>query len=663
MSLFISDEDDSDIEPQSKRQKLDDSDLDLPDDYEDYDLSSESDLDWEEVPLDPLEPSATEPDSFNITISDKELRERANRNVERIRKIIEAKKRKLSLHNLSLVSYMLHGYSRNKLLNDPKALSTLKKLIPESLLTRVKKLRKSIKKSAPDTDVQLIYILKYLIKWFRLNFKITSNGLRVLGYLPTPLPQAGNNGNFDNYYLQNAPQFSDIKEFCRIVKKFTHNRDMGAQLFTGLLRALGFECRLVFSLPVLSSKDKKLQPKVDVDKLIRNKDYDLLYPYFWTELVNPINSSEIIILEACTFHDEDKRLTRINRYQKSLKNFCSIYYPVQDQFNQMDMTYVVSFDSDNHLLDVSSRYMKSISYRWFDRLDLRTESGRSFLLYQTLIRTLNKLVLENLLEIEALKFIGLNNYEIPKTKAGIKRNPNFTSTSTLRYDEIIDASTEPIGKILVDGKRVPIFFKNSIIVGKSEQQWKFLGRSILPDQREKYIKTTRALAPRTLNRKKLYSLNNGTDNVEVKLYSFNQTCPYIKEKITTGIDGTLILPRNKFGNLEIFRDSMVPDGCCWLKLSNIDTILNSRENTRKHNIQFVPVVTGFRFKKYGYAIPVKTGVIVLNHQVEQCKKFWLKMKINQYKLEQKQKQLLVLKGWNNILKRLRINSRLKRKYD
>ena len=119
MSLFISDEDDSDIEPQSKRQKLDDSDLDLPDDYEDYDLSSESDLDWEEVPLDPLEPSATEPDSFNITISDKELRERANRNVERILKIIEAKKRKLSLHNLSLVSYMLHGYSRNKLLNDP----------------------------------------------------------------------------------------------------------------------------------------------------------------------------------------------------------------------------------------------------------------------------------------------------------------------------------------------------------------------------------------------------------------------------------------------------------------------------------------------------------------------------------------------------------------
>lgn len=687
MSLFIRDDDSSDSEPHSKRQRtgsLSSESLDYLDhlfhldhltapqleelphgdygdynynDYEDYDLS-DSDLEWEDVV--PNSPQPPGPDSFNITIGPPQPSEQSQKNAERLKKIIETKKKKVSLHNLSLLSYIFHGYLRNKLLTNPKVLKTLKKLLPESILSRVKTLRKAINKKSPDADVQLIYILKYLIKWFRLNFKITCNGLRVLGYVPEKSFNRNYKG-FDDYFIQNSPHVTDVNDLIKIIKRFNHNRDMAAQLFTGLLRSLGFNCRLVFSLPVLSSKDKVLQPKLDKPKLTRNKDYDLLYPYFWTELINPINENELIILETCVFHDEHKRITRLNRTESSLNNFCPNYYPVSDQFNQMTMNYVVSYDSANHILDVSSRYMKNICYRWFNRLDLRTESGRSYLLYLSLIRILNRSKVCYLDELEALSYIGLNNYDIPQSKASIKRNPNFVTSSTLRYDEVIDKHhTNPISTVIIDGRRTPIFFKNTIIVGKPEQQWKFLGRSIIPDQIDNHIKTTNSLASRSLNRKRIYNLFDDSKPIPVKLYSFTQTCPYIKPKITYDIHGNPMIPRNKYGNIEIFKPWMVPDGCCWLKMTNIDTILNSRENRINHNIQFVPVVTGFRFKKYGYAIPIKTGVIVLNEQIQLAKKFWLQAKIKQQKFEQQQRKVLVLRGWNHLLKRLRIKARIEK---
>ena len=86
-------------------------------------------------------------------------------------------------------------------------------------------------------------------------------------------------------------------------------------------------------------------------------------------------------------------------------------------------------------------------------------------------------------------------------------------------------------------------------------------------------------------------------------------------KVTKTTDGKLILPRNKYGNIEIFRENMIPDDCVWLKLTNIENIL-------KNKAQFVPVVTGFAFKA-GQAIPVKQGVIVLKQDEIPIKKIWL----------------------------------------
>ncbi|CAH6723126.1 DNA repair protein Rad34p [[Candida] jaroonii] len=655
MDLFI-DESDSDSEPTFKRPSSFDSPEDTKrtkvesdHDFSDYELS-ESDLEWEDILPEVDEPNKPENDKrqdhFSIQLNDDSHKK------DRIRRIIENKNRKLTIHNLGLLSYMLHAHLRNKLINDKHVQKTLKKLLPEEVVKRVKKLKKSIAKEAGDCDVQLIYIVKYLIKWFRLNFKITCNGLRVLGFLPST--------NHDEYFMNNAPTFSNLKSFISLIKKFNHNRDFGAQLFTGLLRALGFEARMVFSVPVIQAKSKKYQPKLDRKKLETNRDFDLLYPYFWTELINPINPQELLVIETCTFHDEDKRLSRISRFSHSLKSHVPLFYPVQDQFNDMTMTYVVSLDNNNHVLDVSSRYMKNICYRYFHKIDLRMESGKSLLLYLSIIRMLNRDTLHDEgtvnRELDCLRWLGTHNYEIPQTKSAISRNPNFTTPDTLRYDEVLNGD-KPLTKVLISGVRTPVYFKSSVIVGKSEQQWKFLGRSVRPEHLDKFIKTTKSLLPRTIYRRRLYELNINNNQPElntVKLYSFTQTCPYIKQKV---IDGQL--PKNKYGNIEIYRDSMIPEDCEWLKLSDIEAILRDKSNT---SIRFVPVVTGFKFNKLGYAIPDKTGVIVLSEQSERAKKFWIASKIRQRKLQQKLKEEVALHNWYQLIKRLKIKKRLLKEY-
>ncbi|KAI5965612.1 uncharacterized protein KGF55_000974 [Candida pseudojiufengensis] len=636
--LFLESEESEYDEPPLKIQKTEYEEHDSRDLDSDSDLDSLNDSDFEDIVLQPLQQSqqnqATEQE-FNISIQSIDEEKK-----EKLRQLIRLKQQRVSLHYLSIVSYIIHARHRNLLLSDKRVHKALKKLLPEQLMKQFKKYKKQ-----PD-DVKFIYILKYLIKWFKKNFKWDSNGLRVLGYLPKKYKSTA------DYLPNNAKAIGKVNDLLQVIKKFRHNRDTGAQIFTALLRSLGFEARLVFSLPVLDTKNQtKLQPKLNQEVVKVNKDNDLLYPYFWTEVVNPEDPSEVIVLETQCFFEETKQLIRLKRYKGDVKNsYTDAFYPIDSQLCHMSMHYVLAFTDNNMIIDVSSRYMKNIAYRWFNRLDLRTELGRAALLLQSLIRTMNatKHYNEQLnLELDNLRSIAMANNTIPETYSAMKKSPNFITPSTLRYNEIIIPGTVPIKKIKLNTSKEPVYFKNYILVGKSEQQWKFVGRSIKPDQIDSYIKLAKA-TPRTIYNKRVFNLNNETNPElnSIKLYSFAQTCPYIKLKVENGK-----LPKNKYGNIEIFRPNMVPDECVWLRLSNIESILS---RTLAH---YVPVVVGFKFKS-GHAFPRKDGVIVLKKDEVPIKKLWLTGKIEEHKQLEEHKQIQLLKSWKSFLKMLKIQNRL-----
>lgn len=547
------------------------------------------------------------------------------------------KLRRVSLQYLLILCYTVNLYHRNRWLESKSLHKRLRGLAPKPLKKRAREL------SSVPSDELVVYVLKYAVKWFRRNYKLDSCGLRVLGYLGDQDPS--------KCYPQTASPISSLQDLKHIAKTFQHNRDTGALLFTALLRALGFEARIVMSLPLLSTKHDKKQPEFDREAVRRNKDNDLLYPYYWTEAVNPADPSQVFCVESTCFDDESKFVTRLQRFGPGTAH-TDIFSPKPDQLNKMPpMRYVVAFDKV--LLDVSPRYMRNVGYRYFKRLDLYTDVGKTALLVQTMIRSFNKSVEYDdatLKELDHLRNSALASFDVPTSFAAMKRSPNLVTPSTLRYNEVIDPRAVRVGLVKLKHHAEPVYSKTDTLAGKSVLQWKSLGRSVKREEIDKPIKTIR-VSPRTIYRRRLAV--EDPDLTRTNIYSFAQTCPYVKEEVREE-NGRKVLPRNRYGNIEVFRPWMVPDGTTWIRLSDCEKIFR-----RYATFEYVPVVVGFDFRsKVGTAIPQKHGVIVLEEDEVLAKKVWLAGKMVLHKEESNRRTAVQLAAWQRLLRMLRIKRRV-----
>jgi xeroderma pigmentosum group C-complementing protein len=96
----------------------------------------------------------------------------------------------------------------------------------------------------------LFRLLRSLSAWWRKRFRVTAPGLRKLGYMQTrrcaSLIKGYNDGGINpNRY---GERISTLQWFRLHAQQCTGSRDVGAQLFTCLLRALGLEARMVANL-------------------------------------------------------------------------------------------------------------------------------------------------------------------------------------------------------------------------------------------------------------------------------------------------------------------------------------------------------------------------------------------------------------------------------
>ncbi|KAI5208068.1 hypothetical protein AUEXF2481DRAFT_7912 [Aureobasidium subglaciale EXF-2481] len=96
----------------------------------------------------------------------------------------------------------------------------------------------------------LLRLLKVLTAYWRKRFNVTAPGIRKQGYLPQRLityeikAWDKNKSNFERH----GERIENIDEFRKCAKACRGSRDVGAQLFTALIRAIGIESRMVASL-------------------------------------------------------------------------------------------------------------------------------------------------------------------------------------------------------------------------------------------------------------------------------------------------------------------------------------------------------------------------------------------------------------------------------
>ena len=93
-------------------------------------------------------------------------------------------------------------------------------------------------------------LLKELSKFWKKRFTVTAPSLRKQGYKPPAMLEkelrSFQNSKHDS--KEHGEKVEGIKEFRRLARKCEGSRDVGAQLFTALVRGLGIEARLVASL-------------------------------------------------------------------------------------------------------------------------------------------------------------------------------------------------------------------------------------------------------------------------------------------------------------------------------------------------------------------------------------------------------------------------------
>ena len=136
------------------------------------------------------------------------------------------------------------------------------------------------------------------------------------------------------------------------------------------------------------------------------------------------------------------------------------------------------------------------------------------------------------------------------------------------------------------------------------------------------------------------------------LYGYWQTKSF-QNKLNP--DGSI--PENDHGNIEIFRDSDVPEGTQWLKIKR------GRFICKKLGIDYKEAMTGFESGAHGMSYPVIDGVIVHDKDVDKVIQTSDRMEKERIAREIKRKQNEAKNTWKLLIKKVCVKRYTSRLFD
>ncbi|RMZ83277.1 hypothetical protein DV738_g1397, partial [Chaetothyriales sp. CBS 135597] len=350
--------------------------------------------------------------------------------------------------------------------------------------------------------------------------------------------------------MDEAEDMVDLDDFKTAAHTRSGSRDLGAQLFCALLRACAVDTRLVCSLQVLPfSAVSAAQQQTGTEEASESP-----YPIFWVEVFSPAISTWIPV-DPLVRHTINKPKTGFEP-------------PASDALNAM--SYVIAFEGDDgSARDVTRRYAQ-----WFNAKTRKTrvestKGGAEW--YASVMGFFAKPFQEDRDAIEDIELARRNELEgMPKSIQDFKGHPLYVLERHLRQNE----------KRLL----VPVFRRKDVHICRSADAWYRRGRDVLPGE-----------AP----------LKHAVRRNQ-PLYAEFQTQLYHPPPVTI-TDGRI--PRNAFGNLDVYVPSMIPAGAIHVRHPL------AAKAARVLGIDYADAVTGFEFKgRHGTAV-IDGVVVSATHRV------------------------------------------------
>ena len=753
---------------------------------DDPDDQDEDDMDWEDAILD--QPSSAlashNPEIGDISVS-------INDDGSYIQPMVSAaiskkgpskrdRQIRIETHRLHVLTLMWHNTVRNSWLNDKQvqqallaglnegvkreitrwkeAMGTLSKEELDERKKQAAKKNKGQRRSKGKQNVErdwaataehleqgvpnlshgdpLLRLLKVIAAYWRKRFSITAPGLRKQGYKQlSRLRDEVRAWNKDRHdHESHGERIESVEHFRELARKCEGSRDVGAQLFVALLRAIGVETRLVASLQPAGfgwSKGEEADPKKpkkenqsnpanirstsdglerkipkkpnhkskpitldsdsslssapsDLDetkqedddlsvielsppskKPIKKYDRDLAFPTYWAEVCSPVSHKVIPIdpIVLSTIASNDELLQTFEPRGKKA-----------DRAKQV-MCYTVAFSADGTAKDCTVRYLKkhqlpgkTKGVRFpVEKVPVYDHRGKvkkyeEYDWFRTVMSLYDRPEQKRTAVDDLEDQTDLKPYQPAKEKKGVekeslqwyKQSAEFVLEFHLRREEAIKPGARPV-KTFTAGqgdkaKEHTVFRRQDVATCKTVESWHKSGRDIqVGEQPIKYV-PMRAV---TLVRKREMEDAERETGEKLKqgLYSEDQTDWIIPPPIENGM-----IPKNAFGNMDVYTPTMVPQGAIHLPLKGTAKIC------RKLNIDYAEACTGFEFGKQR-AVPVLTGVVVAEENAELVKEAWAAEQKEIKRKEDTKRTAMALHWWRKMVFGLRIIERMKAEYE
>lgn len=311
------------------------------------------------------------------------------------------------------------------------------------------------------------------------------------------------------------------------------------------------------------------------------------------------------------------------------------------------MTYVVAFEEDASARDVTRRYAKAFNAKTRKMRVESTKDGERW--WARTMSFYEKPFLEDRDEVEISELTAKTAAEpMPRNVQDFKDHPIYAIERQLRRNEVVFPK-RVIGQVGLgksgskDQVLVPVYRRSDVHVVRSADKWYRLGRDIkMGEQPLKRVRTNRRTDVR-------FSEDEQDNEIstEIPLYAYFQTEIFTPPPVVQGK-----VPKNSYGNLDVYVPSMVPPGGVHIKHPQ------AAHAARVLGIDYADAVTGFDFKgRHGTA--VLQGVIVASEYQEAIEEVLDHLEDERRQADSKEKSTEMLRLWKHFLLKLRIAERVK----
>ncbi|KAK0641700.1 Rad4 transglutaminase-like domain-containing protein [Cercophora newfieldiana] len=579
----------------------------------------------------------------------------------------------------------------------------------------------------------LFRLMKALSSWWKQRFTITAPGLRKVGYMSLErldrLTKAFKQDENDPEKF--GERIRTLEEFRKCAEECAGSRDVGAQLFTALLRGLGLEGRMVASLQplgfgwnkleeaepekesnglgkiseeVASENTKKptetVEPKrkqrgrprkvpdpdfdselhADVDsddepailpqqfpKKAKIYDADLEFPHYWTEVLSPVTNKYLVV---------DPIVKSVICTNRELVESLEPRGSKADKAKQL-IAYVVGHSRDGTAKDVTVRYLKRQALPGrtkgnrlpIEKVPVYDRNGKvkRYDLYDWF-----KVVMkgysrgdkehpitevdeeEDSTDLKPAKPEKKEVKEGDETLQYYKQSKEFVLERNLKREEALLPDAEPVRMFKNKGKGAslleePVYSRKDVVQVKSAETWHKQGRA--PKDGEQPLKRVPYRAATTNRRREIAEAEAATGaKVLQGLYSFDQTEWIIPPPIENGI-----IPKNEYGNIDLFVEHMCPEGAVHVPYRGAMKVC------KRLGIDYAEAVVDFEFG-HRMAVPVIQGVVVAEEYHDQVMEELAKDEAEKARKEDEKRRKAALAMWRKFLMGMRIVERIKQDY-